>query len=131
MATASLAKIVIAGSVAAFVTTAWLATSGGVSARADNENGRNGDAGSAKDAAAPPVPACVQVTSEARYVPFGYNHVVTLRNGCARAVSCTVSTDVNPKPSTNDVPSGQTVELVTYYVSPSQTFTASVNCALR
>lgn len=123
MATASLSKLASVG--AALVTAALLAPA--ASARADNANG---DAG-AKDAAAPPVPACVQVASEARYVPFGYNHVVTLRNGCSRPVSCTVATDVNPKPSTTDVPSGQTVELVTYYVSPSQTFTASVSCAIH
>ncbi|AKU98619.1 hypothetical protein AKJ09_05283 [Labilithrix luteola] len=128
MATPFLGKLVFTGSTAALVALATLSSA--VSAQADDGSRGNGDAGAAKDAG-PPVPACVQVTSEARYVPFGYNHVVTLRNGCSRPASCTVSTDVNPKPGTTDVPSGQTVELVTYYVSPSQAFTASVNCALR
>jgi hypothetical protein len=85
----------------------------------------------ASDGGAPPVPACIQVSSEARYVPFGYNHIVTLRSGCSRAATCTVSTDVNPKPITADVPSNQTVEVVTFAVSPSQNFTASVNCVLH
>src|SRR4051794_16203629 len=52
---------------------------------------------SAADAGAAPasLPACVGVATEARYVPYGYNHVVVLKNGCSKPATCNVSTDVN------------------------------------
>ncbi len=87
------------------------------------------DAGA--DAAPPPVPACIAVTTDSRYVPWGYNHVVVLRNGCSRNATCQVSTDVNPQTQVVDVASGATVEVTTFMGSPAYTFVARVNCRLR
>lgn len=85
-----------------------------------------GDAG-----AAPALPACIAVTTEARYVPFGYNHIVVLRNGCSKPAMCTVATDVAPQPQTVEVPASSTVEVLTFMSSPAQTFVARVTCKLR
>jgi hypothetical protein len=88
---------------------------------------------SAADAGAEPtgLPACVQVVTESRYVPFGYSHVVVLRNGCARAASCIVSTDVNPEPLPAEVPAGGAAEVVTFLSAAASKFTARVSCRLH
>lgn len=89
----------------------------------------------AADAGAPPqpatLPACVAVKGEARYVPYGYNHVVIVTNGCTKAAACSVATDVNPTPQTVEVATGKTVEVLTFNASPSSTFTPRVSCTLR
>lgn len=85
----------------------------------------------AADAGASSLPACIGVKSESRYVPYGYNHVVILTNGCTKAATCRVSTDVNPQPTTAEVPAGATVEVLTFAASPAQSFTARVTCTLR
>jgi hypothetical protein len=95
-----------------------------------------GPSARAADAGAPSpppstVPACISVKTESRYVPYGYNHIVILTNGCARSASCTVSTDVTPEPRAATVPPGQTVEVTTFMGSPSSAFTAKVGCELR
>ena len=77
------------------------------------------------------LPACVSVRTEARYVPYGYNHVVVLKNGCSKAATCSVATDVNPQSSSVDVASSATVEVLTFSASPAQAFTARVTCTLR
>lgn len=77
------------------------------------------------------VPACIQVRTESRYVPFGYNHLVILKSGCSRAATCTVSTDVNPERITVGVAPGATVELLTFAGSPAQTFRATVVCRTK
>lgn len=77
------------------------------------------------------VPACMAVSAESRYVPYGYNHVVLLRSGCSKAATCVVSTDVNPEPIKAEVAAGTTVEVLSFLASPSQTFTARVTCELR
>lgn len=81
--------------------------------------------------AAPVVPACIQISTDARYVPYGYNHVVVLKSGCSKPAACTVSTDVNPQPTYTEVAAGTTVEVLTYTGSPAQTFHARVACRLR
>jgi hypothetical protein len=86
---------------------------------------------SAADGGAPPVPACVAVSTASRYVPYGYNHVVVLRNGCSRAVSCSVSTDVNPERLTAEVQAGTTAEVTTFIGAASSTFVARVGCTVR
>ena len=77
------------------------------------------------------LPACIAVSTESRYVPYGYNHVVILRSGCSKSAACVVSTDVNPEPVKAEVAAGTTVEVLTFLASPSQTFTARVTCDLR
>ena len=75
--------------------------------------------------------ACVLVRTESRYVPYGYNHVVILTNGCGRDATCSVATDVSPAPIVIEVRSGATVEAVTFMASPSSSFVARVACQIR
>ena len=77
------------------------------------------------------VPACVVVNTASRYVPYGYNHVVVIKNGCSKSVTCTVSTDVNPKPAQAEVATNATVEVLTFAGSPAATFFARVSCKLN
>jgi hypothetical protein len=80
---------------------------------------------------APSMPACIHVTTDSRYVPYGYNHVVILRNGCSKPATCSVATDVAPQPQTVEVAAGSTVEVTTFMGSPQQGFTAKVSCKTR
>ncbi|MDB4935323.1 MAG: hypothetical protein JWP87_2295 [Labilithrix sp.] len=77
------------------------------------------------------LPACISVGTDARYVPYGYNHVVLLKNGCSKAATCTVSTDVNPQATTVEVAAAAAVEVLTFTASPAQTFSARVTCKLH
>jgi hypothetical protein len=88
-----------------------------------------GDAGAA-DAGAPrpALPACVQIQTDSRYVPYGYNHVVVIKNGCSKAVTCSVATDVNPDTQKVEVAASSAVEVTTFMGSPSATFVARVSC---
>jgi hypothetical protein len=85
----------------------------------------------AKDAGASAVPACVQVSTESRYVPYGYNHIVHLKNGCSKTATCKVATDVNPDIQTVEVHASTSVEVLTYMAANSQTFVARVSCTLK
>lgn len=83
------------------------------------------------DAGAAGLPACISVATEARYVPYGYNHVVLLKNGCSKAATCSVATDVNPQATTVEVAPAASVEVLTFTASPAQTFHARVTCKLH
>ncbi len=85
----------------------------------------------AEDAGAAALPACISVGTESRYVPYGYNHIVLLKNGCSKAATCTVSTDVNPQASSVDVAAASSVEVLTFTGSPARTFRARVTCKLH
>lgn len=87
------------------------------------------DAGT--DAGAASIPGCVSVGTVSRYVPYGYNHVVILTNGCSKSATCSVSTDVNPTPSSAEVATNTTVEVLTFSGSPAATFFARVSCRLH
>ena len=82
-------------------------------------------------APAPALPACVRVSTQTRWVPYGYNHVVMIENGCSKPATCKVSTDVNPQIQTAEVPSAQTVEILTITASPASAFVAKVTCSLH
>ncbi|MBX3262431.1 MAG: hypothetical protein KF782_22315 [Labilithrix sp.] len=82
-------------------------------------------------APAPARPACVGVSTDARWVPYGYDHVVVLANRCDRAATCSVATDVTPEARAVDVPAGRAVEVTMFMASPSSTFVAKVSCELR
>jgi len=84
----------------------------------------------AADAGAPSLPACVHFRAESRYVPYGYNHVVVIENGCSKPAACTVSTDVAPQPQNVDVPAGKTGEWPTLLGSPQPTLPAHQKCCL-
>jgi hypothetical protein len=77
------------------------------------------------------LPACIGVATEARYVPYGYNHIVRLTNGCSKAATCAVSTDVNPQATSVDVAASATIDVLTFTASPAQTFHAHVTCKLH
>jgi hypothetical protein len=81
--------------------------------------------------AAAPLPACIQIATQSQYIPFGYNHLVFVTNGCSKQAACTVSTDVNPSPQNITVNSGTTVEVLTYMAAASSTFVAQVSCQLK
>ncbi|MCA9609153.1 MAG: hypothetical protein KC619_26310 [Myxococcales bacterium] len=76
------------------------------------------------------VPDCVTVRGEARWGADAYNHVVVIQNGCERAASCQVATNVNPEAISVEVPAGQTREVLTFRGSPAREFTPRVRCEL-
>jgi hypothetical protein len=76
-------------------------------------------------------PECIRWTAEARYRPYGYDHVVHIENGCHRAASCTVSTNVNPSRQRVTVGAGGHAEVVTFVGSPARSFEARVECELE
>lgn len=71
---------------------------------------------------------CVEVATRSRYVPYGYDHIVVLKNTCAKAKKCVVKTDATPKPQTVLVPGKKTKEVVTRRGSPARTFSPDVVC---
>lgn len=73
-------------------------------------------------------PDCMRVWPEARYVPYGYDQIVHLRNDCRTQAVCDVSTDVNPTPTEVAVRPGEQVEVLTMRASPSREFTPDVEC---
>lgn len=77
------------------------------------------------------LPACIRVATESRWVPYGYNHIVIIEDGCSKAATCSVSTDVNPQAQSAEIASGQTVEVNTYMASASSAFVAKVTCTLH
>lgn len=73
---------------------------------------------------------CVTWEARAVYGALGYDHRVTLRNGCEKDARCTVTTDVNPEPQSTTVAKGATETVVTFRGSPAREFTATVECTL-
>lgn len=73
-------------------------------------------------------PDCVHVRTEARYIPYGYDHIVEVENTCDKAVSCSITTDVNPTSTQLSVPAKQTRSVTTFRGSPAREFKAEVSC---
>ena len=72
---------------------------------------------------------CAQVSASARYKAIGYTHVVTLSNGCQRAVSCEVWTDVDPTPHlTLEAKPGKSAEVIVRNGSPASEVHAGKLC---
>jgi len=83
-----------------------------------------------EDAAKPTKPGgCVDVTTEAAFASVGYDHIVTLKSGCAKPITCSVKTDVNPESSSVQLDPGETESVVTWRGSPAREFKAHVVCA--
>jgi hypothetical protein len=78
----------------------------------------------------PKRPTCVDVRTEARYRNYGYDHLVTIRNGCDQAVSCDVGTDVSPEPTRVSVAAHAEADVLTFRGSPAREFSARVECRL-
>jgi hypothetical protein len=74
-------------------------------------------------------PDCVSASAQSIYNGTGYNHVVTVRNQCPAAVTCTVTTDVNPSPVTLAVPTAEARSINTFLSAPGYAFTPTVHCA--
>lgn len=73
-------------------------------------------------------PECVTVQAQPRMQAFGWDHIVVVRNGCAAAITCSITTDVNPSPTPVSVPAGQSRETLTWRGSPASVFRAHVDC---
>ena len=71
---------------------------------------------------------CVDVSFEARYAGVGYDHLVTLKSGCKKAMKCVVRTNVNAEPANVALPQGGEETVVMWRGSPSRAFTPDVSC---
>jgi hypothetical protein len=72
---------------------------------------------------------CAAVSASARMQAYGYQHVVTLRNHCQRAVDCEVWTDVDPLPHLQlAAKPGEAAEVATRVGSPSREVRAEKSC---
>jgi hypothetical protein len=74
---------------------------------------------------------CVRWRADAIYRNAGYDHVVTLFNGCEAPASCTVTTNVNPDPIGVQVAPGKEAQVLTFRGSPAREFDARVRCAIE
>jgi hypothetical protein len=74
---------------------------------------------------------CVDFHGDARYLGFGYNHIVTLKSSCKVAMTCSVKTDVNPEPTSVDIAPGEETSVTTWQGSPARVFTPNVTCAAK
>lgn len=86
------------------------------------------------DAAAQPkgapkkVGGCVDVIAEARFAAIGYDHIVTLKSGCKKAMKCVVRTNVNAEPASVALPPRGEESVVMWRGSPAREFTPDVTC---
>jgi hypothetical protein len=72
---------------------------------------------------------CTDVRASVISEAFGYKHVVTLRNGCDKAVECQLWTDVDPTPRhTLRADKGEIAEIITRIGSPASDFKAFKEC---
>lgn len=85
------------------------------------------DAGAADGGAA----GCIESWPEARMQAYGYNHIVHIRDTCAVAADCIVTTDVNPQPTPVAVAAKSETEINTYLGSPARVFTPKVVCTMH
>jgi hypothetical protein len=80
--------------------------------------------------AAPGTPDCVQVSAQAVYRNYGYDHLVSIANACQESVMCVVSTNVNPEPQRVEVAPKERADVLTFRGSPSRAFVPKVACRL-
>ena len=72
---------------------------------------------------------CYRITGEAMFVVDGYNHVVTVTNGCGATLECAVWTSVDPLPKIAvTVEPGQSQSVTARRGSPVGSFTAYGDC---
>jgi hypothetical protein len=71
---------------------------------------------------------CVEVSFEARYASIGYDHLVTLKSACKKAMKCVVRTNVNSEPASVALQQGGEETVVMWRGSPSRAFTPDVSC---
>jgi hypothetical protein len=73
----------------------------------------------------------VKLRTEAAFASVGYDHLVHLTNNCKTAVTCTVTTNVNPDAATASLGVGESTTLTTWRGSPAREFTADARCLPR
>lgn len=78
----------------------------------------------------PDFPPCITVSAYARYGAYGYDHLVTIDNGCDRGAECIVRTNVSPDPIAVRVEAAERETVVTFRGSPASEFSARVRCNL-
>jgi len=71
---------------------------------------------------------CVHWEAEARFVGLGYDHLVHLDNQCEAAMTCEVTTDVNPDPVSATLEPATEKTVTTFKGSPASEFTPTVTC---
>ncbi len=94
---------------------------------ADDSGERDGENNGQERAKAEDPSKCVTHTKQARFVS-GYDHLVHIKNGCSKSVTCDVSTNVNPKKQSTRLASGASTTVLTYRGSPAREFEATVDC---
>jgi hypothetical protein len=80
--------------------------------------------------AAAEFPPCISVNAYARYGAYGYDHLVTIDNGCDKPAECVVTTSANPQPIGVRVEAETRETVVTFRGSPASEFRAHVRCVL-
>ena len=76
------------------------------------------------------VPACVKWKTEARYRPYGYDHLVHIKNECELTAKCEVSTNVNPEVQKAEIKPREEKTVITYLGSPWRAFEPIIECKL-
>jgi hypothetical protein len=72
---------------------------------------------------------CARVSASARNEGYGFAHIVTLQNGCEKAVTCEVWTDVDPAPGhTLRAAPGESSDVLTRRGSPASAVSAQSAC---
>lgn len=107
----------------------WLVAAPGL---ADKEPAKGKPPEKPAPAAPKPIPtadSCTHVLGVVRQEAFGYTHVVTLHNGCEKAVSCQLWSSVDPEPrlSVTAAP-GEMTEVITRRGSPAREVTGFRKC---
>ncbi|MDD9936401.1 MAG: hypothetical protein OXT09_22505 [Myxococcales bacterium] len=74
---------------------------------------------------------CVKSSAHSRYSGYGYDHLVTLENGCKTDMHCRVTTNANPKGVEIDVPKGEERTVITFRGSPAREFDHDAECKPR
>lgn len=76
-------------------------------------------------------PTCVRVTATPRPQAYGFDHVVSVANGCERPIVCRVSSDVNPAVQRLTIGPGASEDTLLWRGSPASAFRALVTCEMR
>lgn len=80
----------------------------------------------------PPADSCAVARGTVRMEAYGYTHLVTLENGCTKAVECALWTNVDPEPrQVVQTAPGERVEIITRRGSPAREVTALKSCKYR
>ena len=71
---------------------------------------------------------CIKTRKEARYIAYGYDHRVFIKNVCDKPWQCTVRTNTSDQVHHLAVAAGKEASVRTHRGSPAREFEASVKC---